>query len=306
MPIMKGRKMKIFDAHCDTLDLLGGNTSLKNIKAHYNFEKAAKYETHIQLTAIWLDNAEHDVPRRVRTLIKRFNTETKNVHVIKSAADLENAAGVSVILGIEGGEGAEGSLHRLEELFGEGVRLMTLTWNHKNEISGTAFEKSGGLTDFGKKAVLKMQELHMMVDVSHLSDEGFYDVAEITSKPFIASHSNSRTVCPHFRNLTDDQFKVLINRGGVAGINLCPDFLGADPSVDSVVRHIEHFASLGGENNIGIGADFDGIDSLPRGISGTEDLYKVFDRLLSLNYSQEQVDKIAFSNMYRVFSEVLK
>ena len=246
------------------------------------------------------------MPRRVRTLIKRFNGETKNVHVIKSAADLENAAGVSVILGIEGGEGAEGSLHRLEELFGEGVRLMTLTWNHKNEISGTAFEKSGGLTPFGKKAVLKMQELHMMVDVSHLSDEGFYDVAEITSKPFIASHSNSRTVCPHFRNLTDDQFKVLINRGGVAGINLCPDFLGADPSVDSVVRHIEHFASLGGENNIGIGADFDGIDSLPRGISGTEDLYKVFDRLLSLNYSQEQVDKIAFSNMYRVFSEVLK
>ena len=117
--------MRIFDAHCDTLDLLGDNTSLKNIKAHYNFEKAAKYETHIQLTAIWLDNAEHDVPRRVRTLITRFNTETQNVHVIKSAADLKNAEGVSVILGIEGGEGAEGSLQRLEELFGEGVRLMT-------------------------------------------------------------------------------------------------------------------------------------------------------------------------------------
>lgn len=298
--------MRIFDAHCDTLDLLGDNTSLKNIKAHYNFEKAAKYETHIQLTAIWLDNAEHDVPRRVRTLIKRFNTETQNVHVIKSAADLKNAEGVSVILGIEGGEGAEGSLQHLEELFGEGVRLMTLTWNHKNEISGTAFEKSGGLTDFGKKAVLKMQELHMMIDVSHLSDEGFCDVAEITSKPFIASHSNSRTVCPHFRNLTDDQFKVLIKRGGVAGINLCPDFLGTDPSVDSIVRHIEHFAALGGENNIGIGADFDGIGSLPRGIRGTEDLYKIFDRLLSLNYSQEQADKIAFSNMYRVFSEVLE
>ncbi len=145
-----------------------------------------------------------------------------------------------------------------------------------------------------------------MIDVSHLSDEGFCDVAEITSKPFIASHSNSRTVCPHFRNLTDDQFKVLIKRGGVAGINLCPDFLGTDPSVDSIVRHIEHFAALGGENNIGIGADFDGIGSLPRGIRGTEDLYKIFDRLLSLNYSQEQADKIAFSNMYRVFSEVLE
>ncbi|MBO4898358.1 MAG: membrane dipeptidase [Clostridia bacterium] len=297
--------MIIFDTHCDTLDLLKDTDNMYTCDTHYNFSKAANYDTHIQITDIWVDNAEHKPISRVDGLIDRFYEETKNVSVIKTAADLEKAKGVCVMLGIEGGEGIGGSIKRLYDLFSRGVRLVTLTWNHENEISGTAFENGGGLKPFGREAVREMENLGIMVDVSHLSDKGFYDVLEMTKKPFIASHSNSRKVCDIFRNLTDDMFLSLIKKGGVTGINLCPDFLGENPDIDTIVKHIEHFMSLGGEDNVGIGADFDGVPALPDGIRGTEDLYKIFDRLSSLNYSQELCEKIAYKNMMRVFSEVL-
>lgn len=297
--------MKIFDTHCDTLDLLKKTDNMYFCNTHYNFTKAATYDTHIQITDIWVDNKEHNVISRVDSLIDRFYEETKDIFVIKTANDLKKVTGVCAMLGIEGGEGIGGSIKRLYELFDKGVRLVTLTWNHENEISGTAYENGGGLKPFGREAVREMENLGIMVDVSHLSDKGFYDVLEMTNKPFIASHSNSRKVCNIFRNLTDNMFVSLKQKGGVTGINLCPDFLGENPGVDTIVSHIEHFMALGGEDNVGIGADFDGVPALPEGIRGTEDLYKIFDRLMSLNYSEELCEKIAYKNMMRVFSEVL-
>ena len=297
--------MIIFDTHCDTLDLLKPGDNMYISNTHYNFSKAANYDTHIQITDIWVNNKEHDVIPRVDSLIDRFYEETKNISVIKTSDELKNAKGVCVMLGIEGGEGLGGSIKRLYDIYGRGVRLVTLTWNHENEISGTAFESGGGLKPFGREAVREMENLGIMIDVSHISDKGFYDVLEITTKPFIASHSNSRKVCPVFRNLTDEMFLELIKKGGVTGINLCPDFLGESPDIDTIASHIEHFMALGGEDNVGIGADFDGIPALPYGIRGTEDLYKIFDRLLSLNYTRELCEKIAYKNMMRVFEEVL-
>ena len=297
--------MMIFDAHCDTLDLLKPSDTMNTSNTHYNFVKAANYDTHIQITDIWVNNKEHDVISRVDALTDRFYEETKNISVIKTSGDHKNAKGVCAMLGIEGGEGIGGSVKRLKYLYERGVRLVTLTWNHENELSGTAFENGAGLKPFGREAVREMENLGIMVDVSHISDKGFYDVLEITSKPFIASHSNSRSVCPVSRNLTDGMFLELVKKGGVTGINLCPGFLGKTPGIDTIAAHIEHFMSLGGEDNVGIGADFDGIPALPEGICGTEDLYKIFDRLLSLNYSRELCEKIAYKNMARVFEEVL-
>lgn len=298
--------MKIFDAHCDTLDLLDEKSSLFDCECHYNIKKASKYQTHIQMMNIWADNQTHTFPERIDTLTERFYKETQGVSVIKSKNDLENADGVCMLLGIEGGEGLQGSLERLDELFDMGLRLVTLTWNHANEIGGTAFENGGGLTPFGKQAVRQMEKLGIMADVSHLSEAGFYDVCRIAEKPFIASHSNAKPVCDIFRNLTDEQFKCLIKSGGVAGINLCVDFLGESPNIDTVFSHIEHFMALGGENNVGIGADFDGIPTLPRGFeNGAADLYKIAERLLKANYSQALTDGIMFGNMRRAFMEVL-
>lgn len=144
----------------------------------------------------------------------------------------------------------------------------------------------------------------MYIDVSHLNDRSFYDIAEISSLPIIASHSNSRSVCKHRRNLTNDMFSIIKNSGGCVGVNFYPPFLNDSGSanIDDIVRHIEHFLDLGGENHIGLGTDFDGTDGLmPTGICGCEDVYKLFDRLLQLNYSEALIEKISHKNFKRLF-----
>lgn len=297
--------MRIFDAHCDTLDLLNDKNSLNDCDTQYNFKKATLYDVHIQVTAIWIDADIHSPIERVNALCERFNSETKNIGVIRTKSDLASACGVNTVLGIEGGEPVGNNIENLRCLFDKGVRVLTLVWNHDNAIGGCAALGNNGLTPFGKEVVSEMENLGMMVDVSHLSEKGFYDVYEVSKKPFIASHSNSKAICPHFRNLTDEQFKCLINCNGVAGINFYPEFLGENADIDSIIEHIEHFMALGGENCIGLGSDFDGVDCLPRGINGAEDLYKIINRLLKLNYSEELIEKISYKNMERVFGEIL-
>src|SRR5699024_92825 len=128
----------------------------------------------------------------------------------------------------------------LEDLHRLGFRITTLGWNEKNPLTGS-HKTGGGLTDLGKAYVEEAQRLGMVVDVSHISDEGFWDIMEITKAPVIASHSNSRSVCNVSRNLTDDMFLAICKTGGVTGINLCPDFLGVNPNLDTVCDHIFHF-----------------------------------------------------------------
>jgi len=257
---------------------------------------------------IWIDKETHYPWERTKLLINRFYKELEknpNVKHVKSGEDLKSDSKIKVILGIEGGEAIEGSFDRLYEVYKLGVRLIGLTWNTPNEISDTAASPKNGLTEFGRQLIPKMESLNMMVDVSHISEKGFWDVCEISKKPFIASHSNSKTIKNHNRNLTDEQFKALIKKGGVAGINLYPLFLGENANISTAVSHIEHFLSLGGEDNIGIGADFDGIDFLPAGISGSESLHNLLNELLKLNYNEKIVRKIAKYNFQRVFIDVL-
>lgn len=296
--------MRIFDTHCDTIETIG-EKSLNDCDRHYNFKKASAYDTHIQVLDIWVDNAVHNPSERVDELISVFDRETKNIKIIKTTDDLCSASGVCVLLGIEGGEGISGSIKRLRELFNKGLRLLTLTWNHQNEIAGTSAEKGKGLTQFGFEVLEECEKLGIMVDVSHLSEQGFYDVAANATKPFIASHSNSRALCPNTRNITDDQFCTLISSGGAAGINLYSEFLGENADINTVISHIEHFCALGGKYNIGIGSDFDGMDKLPREIGGTEDLFKIADALATLNYDDELIDCIFYKNMEKIFMQAL-
>ena len=147
----------------------------------------------------------------------------------------------------------------------------------------------------------------MITDVSHLNIQGVYDVCNLSEKPFIASHSNSYEICKHKRNLTDDQFKMICEKGGVCGINICGDFLAEDGNgtISDIIKHIDHFMELGGENNIGIGSDFDGIPYLPWEIESNADLYKIFNELLIKGYTKEQIEKISYGNFERVFRESL-
>lgn len=144
----------------------------------------------------------------------------------------------------------------------------------------------------------------MLVDVSHLSDPGFWDVIELAKKPVFASHSNSRAICGHTRNLTDEMFTALIKNGGVTGFNMGSDFVGEDPGIDTIIAHIEHWLSLGGEQNISLGGDWDGVGSMPKGITGIQDLEKLAERLLQMNYSEALVEALFYRNLMRVVGKV--
>lgn len=172
---------------------------------------------------------------------------------------------VSCFLTVEEGGILENRLERLETLYERGIRLITLTWNYENCLGypGCRPEfRDKGLKPFGIETVERMQELGMIVDVSHLSDKGFEDVYEHAKRPFIASHSNARSVCAHNRNLTDEMIKKLAEKGGIAGLNFCGDFLSPDgrSTTDAMVRHIRHMMNVGGREVVGIGTDFDGVE----------------------------------------------
>lgn len=287
---MKNRSYSIFDAHCDTLSvMLDTKQDFSHNSCNIDLKRQNSYNSYTQIFACFIS------PEYRGCALERC------INMI----DLFHKQGINGLLSIEGGDMIT-SLPVLRTLYRLGVRIAALTWNYSNHIASGADEpdSSRGLTEFGKKVVLEMNRIGMYIDVSHLNDRSFYDIAGISSAPIIATHSNSRAVCRHRRCLTNDMFRLIIESGGCAGINLYPPFLDSSgkANVDSAIRHIEHFMALGGENNIGIGADFDGTDGfLPDGISGCEDLYKIFDRLLQLNYTYEQVEKISHKNFERLF-----
>ena len=166
-------------------------------------------------------------------------------------------------------------------------------------------ETERGLSEKGKDFVRRCDELGILVDVSHLSDPGFWDVIETSKNPIIASHSNSRAVCGHTRNLTDDQFRALRDKGGTTGLNLYTQFLGEDKvTVETCVRHIEHFLDLGGEKTIAIGGDLDGCDTLPEGMTGVDGTALVYQALADRGYPKALLDDIFYNNLMRVVREV--
>ena len=162
-----------------------------------------------------------------------------------------------------------------------------------------------GLTNKGRQFVMRAQELRIMLDMSHISERGFWDTLEISTRPVIAGHSNSKAVCNVPRNLSNEQFAALVRRGGGAGINLYPEFLGLGRDIDAVFAHIDHFMSLGGERSVFLGCDLDGIEETPRGISGVQDLGKIYETLLRHNYSEQLVCDIFRNNILKVMEKAL-
>lgn len=218
---------------------------------------------------------------------------------------------ISAFLTIENGYPVLGNMDNLKKFHDMGVRLITLTWNDPNcfghNHSSNPEEMNTGLTDFGKEAVEVMNNLGIIIDVSHLSDGGFYDVAALTKKPFVASHSNCRALCPATRNLTDEMIRILAEHGGVAGLNLEPSFLNADPAdpwsrVERMCDHVEHLISVGGVECVGIGTDFDGIGGRFE-IPECRQMYRLFDALESRGISEDVIDRIRYGNVARVIRE---
>jgi len=304
-----------FDAHCDTLlRTTRCDGSLYRNDFHISLEKSAKFAHFAQVFAIF-NNAGRELAALpvacagYREQLAKFRREmdAHADHIVqaRNADELEAAwaAGKSAaILAVEGAE--QLSETTLDDAYAEGVRLVTLTWNHANALGGSCVS-GGGLTDFGRAFVRRANELGVLIDLSHASDELFWDTLEASRDPIIASHSNSREIHPHRRNLDDGQFMALIQCGGTAGINMYADFLSEGKcEITDVLRHIDHFFTLGGEDNVTLGTDFDGCDRLPEGINSVADMTALADALARLGYTNEQIEKIFYKNLLRVFREV--
>lgn len=198
--------------------------------------------------------------------------------------------------------------------------MMTLTWNFPNALGYPSLNAerydpytpntSEGLTEKGIEFVQEMERLGMIVDVSHLSDAGFYDVLHYTQKPFVASHSNAREVCRHVRNLTDDMIRKLSERGGVTGLNFCMDFLrepsekGSYAALADIVNHARHIADVGGVECVGLGSDFDGIPCNAE-ISGADQMPRLADAFQKKGFHESEIDRILYGNVFRLYQEIL-
>jgi len=324
-------KIAYFDAHCDTiLRLLEEGGHLDHNNYHIAIDKTSHYQHYIQVFACFSDmgaKAEKElsaeefnrqmkngeiknddsVAEHFEALVNRFYSEMARsrdrIMPCRSAADIEKAIQLKKIGAILGAEGAE-QIEKIgiDKAYGLGIRIVTLTWNYKNVYGGTCVT-GGGLTEEGKRLVRRANELGVVIDVSHGSEELFWDVAATATKPFIASHSNSKALCGHRRNLTDEQFKELIKCGGVTGINLYSAFLaeGRQATIDDVVAHIDHFMELGGEKNIAMGGDLDGCEMIPVGMDGVHDVELIWEALSRKGYSGTTLRGIFFDNLLRVF-----
>ena len=212
----------------------------------------------------------------------------------------KNDGKVSCFLTVEEGGILEGKLERLEELYQKGIRLITLTWNFENCIGYPSCNpqfKNKGLKKFGIEALERMDELGIIADVSHLSDAGFYDVWENIKRPFIASHSNCRSLCDHNRNLTDDMIRKLAQKGGIAGINFYGQFLGKDEksTLENIVKQIRHMMDIGGREIVGIGTDFDGVDDELE-INGCQYMYKLPMAMEKAGFTIGEIEDVCYCN----------
>ncbi|MBQ7036897.1 MAG: dipeptidase [Clostridia bacterium] len=300
---------KVFDAHCDTLTNLSKNERLENFGGMVSGEMLRAYPAYVQVFAAYL-NAEYENPlARAMEIADVFYRETAKCGMVpilngETLSKTIEEGGVGAILSMEDGRGLCGSLSVLRMLYRLGFRLITLTWNGENELGQGAVGSEGkGLTPFGKEVVSEMNRLGMMVDVSHLSERGFWDTMEITKKPTIASHSNAKAICDHPRNLSDEQIRALIKNGGGIGINFYTVFLNGTEKaeISDVIRHIEHILSLGGADALGLGSDFDGIGTAPEGLGTARGMQLLFDALARLGYKEELIEKIAYKNFVRIF-----
>ena len=297
--------MKILDLHCDTLL---NDAPLAGNSGHWDLDRLPAGAQVCQCFAIFI----HDDYRgqaaldRTEELYSRFCSHMTNyrqrICQCRTTSEIETAFSQgrqAALLTIEGGAALAGRLENLERMAQRGLKMMTLTWNAPNEIGGGAESPAEvGLTDFGRQVVRRMEELKVAVDVSHLNDKSFWEVAKLAEKPFLATHSNARALCRHPRNLTDEQLREIGSRGGIVGLNYCRGFLSDDEQVrdwDVLFRHMEHILEKGGEGCLALGSDFDGC-RLPEFMKGMASLGEFYERTLAAGFGRELTDRIFFGN----------
>jgi len=311
----------ITDAHCDTLMLLTGPHPAaegldQDMPGQLDLPRLLAAGVGLQFFALFAQPADGEglSLRRILEMIAQFHRSVARsdgrLRPVLSARDVEPVAGtVGGLLAVEGLSAIGAATSLVEVLHRLGVRSAMLTWNERNALADGAFEQTsgGGLSGAGREVVREMQRLHMVLDVSHLGEKGFWDLLECFDGPFIASHSNARALCDHPRNLRDEQLKALAARGGVVGMNFYTQFLVPDgpATLGDLMRHIRYIADLVGPRHVGLGSDFDGISAAPEGLGGVQDYPNLRSALASAGFSEQEQAGILGGNMRRVLADVL-
>ena len=316
--------MRVFDCHCDTaMAMLFGGKDLAHNDLQISLDRAEKLDGYAQFFGHFTSFADQPEYRNkpdhigsdaaelfeamCSNFLRQVQRYPRRVSLCTTAKEAETAAAsgkTAAFLSIEGAEAVGCDPGRLEDAYRLGVRMVSLTWNFENALAGSC-KTGGGLTAQGREFVRRAQDLGMLVDVSHCSDETFWDVCDITRGPVVASHSNARALCDHARNLTDDMFRELCQTGGFAGINLYTDFLGRDRvTLDTVRAHMDHFLDLSGGGHVGLGGDLDGCETLPEGFTGVDDYAKLYEVLLAAGMPQGTVDDIFYNTVMEVVKQV--
>ena len=303
----------VLDFHCDTaLALLGEDINqagnLRSNRLHIDLERASKLGGYAQCFACFTTPMMEEwykispiviFERELATIQREVEKNRDLIEIAYSPREIEEnrAKGkMSAILTLEGSAGFGYEPALLEDLFAIGFRISSMGWNEQNPLTGSHVT-GGGLTDQGREFVKEAQRLGMLIDVSHISDEAFWDVMKVTNAPIIATHYNSRAVCGVSRNLTDDMFRAICETGGVAGYNVCCEFTGENSTIDTICDHIFHFMELDPTGkHIALGGDLDGIAAMPAGFEGVQSWPKLADRLLERGSDEKTVMDIFWNN----------
>ena len=321
-----------FDAHCDTVYrcLETGETSaldygdsreeqcryyaasahLRKNGGHIDLERSRQFSRCAQFFALFHDAAEAPADglwaqcRRMHDFFLREMVDNADIVChCRTGREVDEAAAAgktAALLSIEGADLIDCDVHKVETVAQWGVRLLNPVWNRANVLSGTnAEDPERGLYAEGRDFIRALEEYGIYPDVSHLSDAGFWDLVHIARRPIVASHSNARAVCPHRRNLTDDQFRAIRDSGGVVGLNLYLHFVG-QPTMDALVAHVEHFLALDGEKTLCLGGDLDGCEALAAGMTGMQDVPKLYEALKARGYSDALLEDIFWNNLRRL------
>lgn len=298
----------LFDCHCDTISrVIAEGGSLRKNNFHTDLERLHKFAPCAQVFAVCAETLDRPVEKAdamLRRLSQEIEENSDIVMLCLNFHDIKKAAGLGKIAAVISIEGCE-QISSLESAYQNGVRILHPTWNFDNELCGAAVGSGKGLTEKGRAFVKKAQHMGFALDMSHISERGFWDTLEVCEKPVIAGHSNAKALCNVPRNLTDEQFNALVLIGGGAGINLYPEFLGLGKDINALIAHIEHFLSLGGERSVFLGCDFDGIDSTPTGLDGVQKLDKLYNELLNRNYPEALVRALFWDNLYDIMEKML-
>ncbi|MBO8170931.1 MAG: membrane dipeptidase [Bacillaceae bacterium] len=311
-----------FDTHCDVLLKLWESEGkidfyCENDDLHVHYPNMVKSDILVQTFAVFVPpslpvhNRFHTALEMVDLFYEKIIRDQKQMRLIRTSDDLKHHLQKKdkpgAILSLEGADALQGNLTYLRTLYRSGVRSIGLTWNYRNEAADGVEEPSpGGLSQFGRELVQEAARLNMIVDISHLSEKGFWDLAENFQIPIMASHSNCKSIHNHPRNLTDEQIKTIIHLGGVIGMTFVPGFIAdkENVSVTDLLKHIEHICSLGGENHIGFGSDFDGISDTMIDLTDSGE-YHILQEALLKHYPEHLVRRFLCDNWAETYQKLL-